>query len=145
MSRPRRFGQESDPGPVQIQAGKVHFDVADIPLYWIPGHPVAPQVISMPNVILPALERRFVATLNEALPLIKDPKLPDDVRGFIGQEATHADVVVSTVAAPAGHGRTVIMGWRARCRTWRPARACGHRHAACRGRSAATAVPARNR
>jgi predicted metal-dependent hydrolase len=92
MLRPRRFDDRYDPGPVQIQARRVHFDVADVPLHWIPGHPVASQVISVLNIMLPALERWFVATLNEALPLISDARLADDVRGFIGQEATHADV-----------------------------------------------------
>ncbi len=41
MLRPVRFDTEIDPGPVQIQARKVHFDLADIPSHWIPGHPVA--------------------------------------------------------------------------------------------------------
>lgn len=92
MLRPHRFEHEIDPGPVQIQARKVHFDVSDVPLHWIPGHPVASHITSLMHIVLPAAERWFVATLNEALPLIKDPKLADDVRGFIGQEATHADV-----------------------------------------------------
>ncbi len=92
MLRPRTFDDEIDPGPVQIQARKVHFDVADSPLHWIPGHPVASHVVSGLNIVLPAGERWFVATLNEALPLVKDSKLADDIRGFIGQEATHADV-----------------------------------------------------
>ena len=92
MLRPRRFDQEIDPGPVQIQARKVHFDATDIPLDWIPGHPVASNVVSLLNVVLPAAERWFVDTFNEALPLVKDPQLADDMRGFIGQEATHADV-----------------------------------------------------
>ena len=48
--------------------------------------------ISLLNVVLPAAERWFVETFNEALPLVKDPQLADDMRGFIGQEATHADV-----------------------------------------------------
>jgi predicted metal-dependent hydrolase len=90
--RPQRFDCEIDPGPVQIQPRKVHFDFADIPLHWIPGHPVASDMIGILNVVLPAAERWFVATLNEALPLVKDPKLADDIRGFIGQEAIHADV-----------------------------------------------------
>lgn len=92
MLRPRRFAAEIDPGPVQIQARKVHFDVTDAPLHWIPGHPVASHVVSVLNIVLPAGERWFVETFNEALPLVKDPKLADDIRGFIGQEATHADV-----------------------------------------------------
>ena len=92
MLRPQRFDNEIDPGPVQIQPRKVHFDFDEVPLHWIPGHPVASDIIGTLNVILPAAERWFVATLNEALPLIKDPKLADDVRGFSGQEAIHADV-----------------------------------------------------
>jgi predicted metal-dependent hydrolase len=92
MLRPQRFENEIDPGPVQIQARKVHFDVDEIPLHWIPGHPVASNVVSLLNMILPEAERWFVATYNEALPLVKDPKLAEDMRGFIGQEGTHAEV-----------------------------------------------------
>ncbi|MGH3970820.1 MAG: metal-dependent hydrolase [Mycobacterium sp.] len=92
MLRPHRFDHEYDPGPVQIQARKVHFDIADVGLHWIPEHPVASQFISALNILLPAMERWFVATLYEALPLVQDPRLADDMRGFIGQEATHADV-----------------------------------------------------
>jgi predicted metal-dependent hydrolase len=92
MLRPQRFKTEIDPGPIQIQARKVHFDVDDVPLHWIPGHPVASNVVGMLNIVLPAAERWFVATYNEALPLVRDPKLAEDMRGFIGQEATHADV-----------------------------------------------------
>src|SRR4051812_21871660 len=92
MLRPHRFDREVDPGPVQIQARKVHFDVSGTPLHWIPDHPVASNVISLLNIVLPAAERWFVATYDEALPLVKDPRLAEDMRGFIGQEATHADV-----------------------------------------------------
>lgn len=90
MLRPRRFDQEIDPGPVQIQARKVVFDLTDIPLEWIPGHPVASSMINLFNVVLPAAEHWFVDALNEALPMVRDPKLADDIRGFSGQEATHA-------------------------------------------------------
>ena len=48
-------------------------------------------MISLLNVVLPAAERWFVATYNEALPLVKDPRLAEDMRGFIGQEAVHAE------------------------------------------------------
>jgi uncharacterized protein len=91
MVRPRRFDAEIDPGPVQIQARKVHFDVSATALQWIPNHPVASHIISLLNVVLPAAERWFVATYDEALPLVKDPKLAEDIRGFIGQEAMHAE------------------------------------------------------
>ena len=91
MLRPRRFANEVDPGPVQIQARKVAFDTSDVPLHWIPGHPVGSHMVSTFNVILPAAERWFVATFNEALPLVKDQRLAEDMRGFIGQEAVHAE------------------------------------------------------
>jgi uncharacterized protein len=96
MSRPhattRHPDVEVDPGPVQIQARKVAFDVDDIPLHWIPGHPAASHVVSVLNIVLPAGERWFVRTFDEALPLVRDARLADDIRGFIGQEATHAEV-----------------------------------------------------
>jgi uncharacterized protein len=88
--RRHRFHQEIDPGPVQIQARKVNFDLADVPLEWIPAHPVASTMINLFNVVLPAAEHWFVETFNEALPLVKDPRLAENIRGFIGQEATHA-------------------------------------------------------
>ncbi len=87
--RARRY-PDIDPGPVQIQARKVSFDPSDTPLHWIPGHPVASHLSSLLNVVLPAAERWFVATFNEALPLVMDPQLAEDMRGFIGQEAVHA-------------------------------------------------------
>ena len=88
MLRPRRFRDEVDPGPVQIQARKVQFEVADAPLHWIPGHPAASHVVSVLNLVLPAGERWFVQTFNEALPMVKDPKLADDIRGFVGRQGT---------------------------------------------------------
>lgn len=91
MLRPLRFDHEIDPGPVQIQARKVHFDLSDIPLHWIPGHPVASTMVNLFNVVLPVAEHWFVDTFNEALPYVRDPKLAEDMRGFIGQEATHAE------------------------------------------------------
>jgi predicted metal-dependent hydrolase len=91
MLRPRRFTREIDPGPVQIHARNVAFDASNSPLHWIPGHPVASHMVSLLNIVLPAAERWFVSTYNEALPLVKDARLADDMRGFIGQEAVHAD------------------------------------------------------
>lgn len=85
-----RRSPEMDPGPVQIQARKVSFDASATPLHWIPGHPVASHMANLLNVVLPAAERWFVATFNEALPQVRDDRLAEDMRGFIGQEAVHA-------------------------------------------------------
>lgn len=91
MRLSRRVQREVDPGPVQIQPRKVHFDFSDIPLHWIPGHPVASDLIGLLNIGVPAFEKWTVATFTEALPLVKDPKLAEDMRAFIGQESIHAN------------------------------------------------------
>jgi predicted metal-dependent hydrolase len=69
----------------------VHFDWAGLPLRWIPGEPQASHIISVLHLLLPEGERWFVATFKRALPLITDESLREDVIGFIGQEAIHAE------------------------------------------------------
>ncbi|MAU80896.1 metal-dependent hydrolase [Gordonia sp. Z-3] len=81
----------SDPGPVELHARNVTFDWTETPLHWIPGHPVASNFISVLNLMLPEGERWFVQTYNEALPLVADDELAASMRGFIGQEAMHAE------------------------------------------------------
>jgi hypothetical protein len=80
-----------DPGPVELHARNVEFDWKDTPLHWIPNHPVPSNVATMLNLLLPEGERWFVQTYNEALPLVKDEELASAMRGFIGQEAMHAE------------------------------------------------------
>ncbi|MEP9392959.1 metal-dependent hydrolase [Gordonia sp. VNK1] len=81
----------SDPGPVELHARNVAFDWSQVPLHWIPGHPVASNFVSVLNLLLPEGERWFVQTYNEALPLVHDEELIATMRGFIGQEAMHAE------------------------------------------------------
>jgi predicted metal-dependent hydrolase len=69
MLRPHRFDKEIDPGPVQI-------------------HPVASTMINL----VTSCPRPSIgsARRSEALTLVKDPRLADEMRGVIGKEATHA-------------------------------------------------------
>ncbi|MBJ7290433.1 metal-dependent hydrolase [Williamsia sp.] len=91
-SKPARITPgEHDPGPVSLHARNVAFDFEATPLHWIPGHPMSSNVISMLNLLLPEGERWFVTTYNEALPLVADEELAATMRGFIGQEAMHAE------------------------------------------------------
>jgi predicted metal-dependent hydrolase len=80
-----------DPGVVSLTARNVEFDWTDTPLHWLPDEPVASHTISALNLLLPEGERWFCATYAEALPLIEDDRLREDVRGFIGQETMHAE------------------------------------------------------
>ncbi|WP_435118699.1 metal-dependent hydrolase [Amycolatopsis thermoflava] len=73
-----------------IAARDVHFSWDDVPLHYIPGEPMATHLINVMHLVLPEGERAMSAALAEALPLIDDPRLSEEVTGFVGQEAVHA-------------------------------------------------------
>lgn len=73
-----------------IAPRRVSFDWRDTPMHWIPGEPTATHVVNVLHLLLPAGERWFVKVFKEALPLVQDPELLLDVKGFMGQEATHS-------------------------------------------------------
>ena len=74
-----------------IEARDVHFEWDGMPLHYIPGQPMAVHMYNAMHLILPEGERAMSAALAEALPYIDDPRLEEEVRGFIGQETQHAD------------------------------------------------------
>lgn len=85
---------QSDPGEpdqVALQARDVEFDWSQLPAHWVPDEPFATHMINVLHLLLPEGERWFVHVFKQALPLIKDHKLLEDVRGFIGQESMHAE------------------------------------------------------
>jgi hypothetical protein len=84
MSTPRP--QEHPP----IAPRRVSFDWRETPLHWIPDEPTATHVINVLHLLLPTGERWFVKVFKEALPLVRDEELLKDVKGFMGQEATHS-------------------------------------------------------
>ncbi|WP_439381395.1 metal-dependent hydrolase [Amycolatopsis lexingtonensis] len=73
-----------------IAARDVHFSWDSVPMHYIPGEPMATHIINVMHLVLPEGERAMSAALTEALPLITEPRLREEVVGFIGQEATHA-------------------------------------------------------
>lgn len=81
-----------EPQDIEIRARDVSFDLSDTPLHWIPQEPVASNVLSVLHILVPEAERWFCATFAEALPYVKDEKLAREMRGFVGQEAMHAEV-----------------------------------------------------
>ncbi|MFB7630737.1 metal-dependent hydrolase [Streptomyces sp. NPDC056149] len=83
----------STPHPLEhhpITPRRVAFDWRETPLHWIPDEPTATHVINVLHLLLPAGERWFVKVFKEALPLVRDEQLLKDVKGFMGQEATHS-------------------------------------------------------
>lgn len=81
-----------EPGPasVELRPRRVKFAWEETPLHWVPGDPFATHLINVLHMLLPAGERWFVHVYKRALPLIRDQRLYDDVKGFMGQEGTHA-------------------------------------------------------
>ncbi|MEO5873571.1 MAG: metal-dependent hydrolase [Streptosporangiaceae bacterium] len=85
MNRP-----ELDERHPVIRARRVDFDWEKTPLHWIPNDPVATHLVNCFHLMLPTGEKWFVQCVVDALPEIKDEKLREEVKGFIGQETVHA-------------------------------------------------------
>lgn len=81
---------ESTADKVALHARNVHFSWDGLPVQWIPGQPFASHMLNVLHLLLPEGERFFVRVFSDALPLIRDPQLKEDVIGFIGQEGMHA-------------------------------------------------------
>ncbi len=73
-----------------LQARRVSFDWTRTPLHWVPNDPFATHMINVLHLLLPAGERWFVDVYKQALPLVRDARLREDMIGFIGQEAVHS-------------------------------------------------------
>ena len=73
-----------------INARNVTFDFDSVPMHYIPGEPFATHIINVMHLVLPEGERAMADCLAEALPLIDDERLREEVAGFVGQEAMHA-------------------------------------------------------
>lgn len=85
-----RKGKSGSNTDTTLLQRKVQFDWQNTELDWIPNQPFASHFINEINMILPEGEFWFCRLYNQALPLITDEKLKEDVRGFIKQEAMHA-------------------------------------------------------
>jgi predicted metal-dependent hydrolase len=73
-----------------IKARRPRFDLSATPDEWMAGDLQTTHTIDSLHVALPPGERWFCDVLRDALPLVTDDQLREDVKGFIGQEATHA-------------------------------------------------------
>jgi uncharacterized protein len=80
----------SEPERIALHAREVTFDWTGLPLRWIPHEAFASHMLNVLHILLPEGERWFVQVFAEALPLIHDDQLREDVLGFIGQEGMHA-------------------------------------------------------
>lgn len=61
-----------------------------VPLVWIPQQKFASFVLNVTHIVLPPGELWFCRLFNQALPLIRDDDLMEQVKGFVAQEGAHA-------------------------------------------------------
>lgn len=97
QARPARAARPASRTEGHLVPRRVRFDFRSTPLEWIPGHPFASHFINEINLLLPGGERWFCKVFNQALPLVTDEKLAEDVRLFIRQEAMHAQAHAKAV------------------------------------------------
>lgn len=82
--------QPSDPGRVALTARAVEWDWTGLPAHYLDGNPFATHFVNTFNMLLPEGEIFFVQVFQQALRLIRDAQVHEDVVGFIGQEAVHS-------------------------------------------------------
>lgn len=114
MTQPEQSDFSDRPGAgrrpedrVVLQARNVSFDWSSLPLHYVDEDPLATHLFNVMHLLLPEGEEWFVRTFKEALPLIHDEQLRDDVIGFIGQEAVHAAAHTQVLDSLTAHGITV--------------------------------------
>ena len=94
----------TEPDKLLLQPRDVRFDWSELPMHWIPREPFATHVLNVLHLLLPEGERWFCRAFQQALPLIDDDRLAEDVRGFIGQEAMHAEAHQGVLAHLPSNG-----------------------------------------
>ena len=91
----------------QILPRKVQFDFANTPLHWLRDDPFSTHVINGIHMLLPAGELWFCRVYNQALPMVTDDALREDVQGFIRQEAIHSRAHSKAQSYLEAHGLSV--------------------------------------
>jgi hypothetical protein len=83
---------------------KTSFDLASVPLHWLNGDPQGTHTLNVGNLLFPTGERFFNDSLRNALPYVADEAVRKEIRGFLGQEVTHANEHERCVARMHEHG-----------------------------------------
>jgi predicted metal-dependent hydrolase len=94
----------TEPKRVALRPRDVEFDWSALPMHWVPDDPFTTHLLNVAHLLLPEGERWFVKVFAEALPMVRDQWLAEDVRGFIGQEATHAEAHQGVLDHLNSHG-----------------------------------------
>lgn len=79
------------PDHVTIKPQRMGFEFgAEVPRYWVANNYLISHTMNALSVLFPEGEQFFVDSVRAFRSQIHDPKLKEEVRGFIGQEAMHS-------------------------------------------------------
>ncbi|MDC0661111.1 metal-dependent hydrolase [Marinobacter sp. SS21] len=79
------------PGNVSIKPQRMGFEFdAKTPRYWLDNSYILSHTMNALSVLFPQGEQFFVDSVRYYRDQITDPKMKEEVRGFIGQEAMHS-------------------------------------------------------
>lgn len=83
--------QSHTPDHVSIKPQRMGFELGEnVPRYWLDNSPFISHTMNALSVLFPLGEQFFVDSVRNYRDQITDPKLKEEVRGFIGQEAMHS-------------------------------------------------------
>jgi uncharacterized protein len=83
---------------------KTTFTLEHTSVHWLAGDPQATHTMNVGNLLFPTGERFFNDSLRNALPYVTDERLRKEIRGFLGQEVTHANEHERCVVRMREHG-----------------------------------------
>jgi predicted metal-dependent hydrolase len=75
---------------IAIKPRDVHFEWDDVPMHYVRDEPLLTHLFNTMHLTLPEGERAMSKALSDALPLVEDERLREEMVGFIGQENVHA-------------------------------------------------------
>lgn len=74
----------------EIQVRRISFTWPEVVrAHWHPARPEWSQMANAGSLLMPYLEPYLIAGIRDALPRIADPRLAEDARAYMGQEAQH--------------------------------------------------------
>ena len=76
--------------PAGILVRRIAFEYpADLEAHWHPSRPEWSQMVNASSLLMPYLEPYLIEAIRDAIPLIRDPRLAEEAKGYMGQEAHH--------------------------------------------------------
>lgn len=75
--------------PSRIQPRRPSYDFREVPRYWLGGNVWGTHMANAINLLFPSGERFFMRSVKAYVDQLDDPRLREQIRGFLAQEALH--------------------------------------------------------